>query len=318
MDKNSFFQIKNLRKYYRIDKDSIIKAVDNVSFDIRQGETISLVGESGCGKTSLARTILNVYKPTYGQVLFKGRDVHKMRGREKKDFKKNAQLIFQDSYSSLNPRMTVEKIVEEGMRVHLKNNPEERKKQVLELLEKVALNEEHMRRFPHELSSGQRQRVGIARALAIEPKFIICDEPISALDISIQAQVINLLIDLQKQLSLTYLFISHDLSMVRHISDRVAVMYLGSIIELAPSEEIYQKPLHPYTQALISSIPIPDPKLEMMRESMRLPGEVPSIINPLAGCKFRERCSYATDKCGEAEPRLVEIEKDHFVACYMV
>lgn len=318
MSKNNLFEIINLKKHFTLSRGSVIKAVDNVSFEIKSGETLGLVGESGCGKTTCGRTMLNVYPVTNGQVLFNGQDVHKMNGKQRLEFKKKAQIIFQDPYSSLDPRMTVGEIIEEGMKVHFKISSKERESRAIELLQKVGLNDEHIRRFPHELSGGQRQRVGIARALAVDPEFIMCDEPISALDVSIQAQIINLLVNLQKELGLTYLFISHDLSMVQHISDRVGVMYLGSMVELTTNEKIYDNPIHPYTQALISSIPIPDPKIEIMRKRIRLPGEVPSAINPLPGCKFRQRCSYAISKCAEEEPPFIEVEKDHFVACYMV
>ncbi|GMG95471.1 ABC transporter ATP-binding protein [Tepidimicrobium xylanilyticum] len=317
MSKKNLIEVVNLKKYFNVGKDMVLKAVDDVSFNIKEGETLGLVGESGCGKTTCGRTILGIYNATEGHVYFDGQDVHAMNRSEKLKFKKNAQIIFQDPYASLDPRMTISEIIAEGMDVHFKLTHKEREKRINELLEIVGLNQEHASRFPHELSGGQRQRVGIARALAVEPKFIVCDEPISALDVSIQAQIVNLLVKLQKEMGLTYLFISHDLSMVKHISDRVGVMYLGSIVELAPSFNLYEKPLHPYTKALISAIPIPDPKIEDERNRIKLEGEVPSPINPPEGCKFYRRCARAMDKCRNSRPELKEIEKDHFVACHL-
>ena len=317
MSKENLIEIKNLSKYFRVGKDLDLKAVDNVSFNIRKGETFGLVGESGCGKTTCGRTILGLYKATGGEVLYRGEDVHSMNRKEKLAFKKNAQIIFQDPYASLDPRMTVGDIISEGMNVHLKVSEEEKRQKLAELLNKVGLNEEHADRFPHELSGGQRQRIGIARALAVEPEFIMADEPISALDVSIQAQIVNLLIELQRDMGLTYLFISHDLSMVKHISDRIGVMYLGSMVELSSNEKIYDKPLHPYTQALISAVPVPDPKMEETRERIKLEGEVPSPVNTPPGCKFVKRCPYAMDKCHVVAPELKEVEEDHFVACYL-
>lgn len=317
MSKENLIEIKNLSKYFKVGKDLDLKAVDNVSFNIRKGETFGLVGESGCGKTTCGRTILGLYKATGGEVLYRGEDVHSMNRKEKLAFKKNAQIIFQDPYASLDPRMTVGDIISEGMNVHLKVSEEEKRQKLAELLNKVGLNEEHADRFPHELSGGQRQRIGIARALAVEPEFIMADEPISALDVSIQAQIVNLLIELQRDMGLTYLFISHDLSMVKHISDRIGVMYLGSMVELSSNEKIYDKPLHPYTQALISAVPVPDPKMEETRERIKLEGEVPSPVNTPPGCKFVKRCPYAMDKCHVVAPELKEVEEDHFVACYL-
>ena len=317
MSKENLIEIKNLSKYFRVGKDLDLKAVDNVTFNIRKGETFGLVGESGCGKTTCGRTILGLYKATSGEVLYRGDDVHSMNRKEKLAFKKNAQIIFQDPYASLDPRMTVGDIISEGMNVHLKVSEEEKRQKLAELLNKVGLNEEHADRFPHELSGGQRQRIGIARALAVEPEFIMADEPISALDVSIQAQIVNLLIELQRDMGLTYLFISHDLSMVKHISDRVGVMYLGSLVELSSNEKLYDKPLHPYTQALISAVPVPDPKMEETRERIKLEGEVPSPVNTPPGCKFVKRCPYAMDKCHVVAPELKEVEEDHFVACYL-
>lgn len=310
-------QVRNLKKYFNIGKGNILKAVDDVSFDIGRGETLGLVGESGCGKTTCGRTVLGLYNETAGEVLFGGRNIYKMDKNEKKQFKKNAQIIFQDPYASLNPRMTVGDIVSEGMDVHGIYSRSDRQSKIYEMLRLVGLNKEHASRFPHEFSGGQRQRIGIARALAIDPKFIVCDEPISALDVSIQAQIVNLLITLQEELNLTYLFIAHDLSMVKHISDRVGVMYLGCMAELAESGELYDNPLHPYTKALLSAIPIPNPSYEKAKKRIMLEGEVPSPINPLPGCRFRGRCRYAKPVCGEASPELKEVGAGHFVACHL-
>ncbi|MBU5427786.1 ATP-binding cassette domain-containing protein [Tissierella pigra] len=317
MSKDNLIEIVNLKKYFQVGRNATLKAVDNVSFNIKKGETLGLVGESGCGKTTCGRTILGIYPATSGQVLFNGKDVHKMNRAEKLEFKKNAQIIFQDPYASLDPRMTIGDIIGEGMDVHLNLSSKERQEKIHDLLKKVGLNPEHGSRFPHELSGGQRQRIGIARALAVEPQFIMCDEPISALDVSIQAQIVNLLIKLQREMGLTYLFISHDLSMVKHISDRVGVMYLGSMAELASNEALYDNPLHPYTKALISAIPVADPSAEETRNRIKLEGEVPSPINPPPGCKFVKRCAYAKDICHKETPKLKEVEKDHFVACHL-
>lgn len=311
-------QVNNLKKYFRISRKSVLKAVDDVSFSIKKGETLGLVGESGCGKSTCGRTVVGLYDATGGSVLYEGKDVHRLKKDEKLQFKKNAQYIFQDPYASLDPRMTIGDIIGEGMDVHqMHSNEKERTARIHELLELVGLNPEHAVRYPHELSGGQRQRVGIARALAVEPEFIVCDEPISALDVSIQAQIVNLLIELQENLDLTYLFISHDLSMVKHISNRVAVMYLGVIVELASSEELYKNVLHPYTKALMSAIPVPDPDVESSRERIILPGDVPSPINPPPGCKFQGRCKYAMPICKEKTPELVDQGDGHFVACYL-
>ncbi len=317
MSKDNLIEIVELKKYFQVGKNATLKAVDNVSFNIKKGETLGLVGESGCGKTTCGRTILGIYPATSGQVLFNGKDVHKMNRAEKLEFKKNAQIIFQDPYASLDPRMTIGDIIGEGMDVHLKLSNKERQERIHDLLKKVGLNPEHGSRFPHELSGGQRQRIGIARALAVEPQFIMCDEPISALDVSIQAQIVNLLIKLQREMGLTYLFISHDLSMVKHISDRVGVMYLGSMAELASNDALYDNPLHPYTKALISAIPVADPSAEETRNRIKLEGEVPSPINPQPGCKFVKRCAYAKDICHKETPVLKEVEKNHFVACHL-
>lgn len=317
MEKEVLIQVKNLKKYFKVGKNATLKAVDDVSFDIKKGETLGLVGESGCGKTTCGRTVLGLYGATDGEVLFEGTDIHKLKGKAKKEYTKDAQIIFQDPYASLDPRMTVGDIIAEGIDIHGIHKGKERTNRIYELLQLVGLNKEHASRFPHEFSGGQRQRIGIARALAVEPKFIVCDEPISALDVSIQAQVVNLLIKLQNELGLTYLFIAHDLSMVKHISDRVGVMYLGTMVELASSEHLYAKPLHPYTQALLSAIPIPDPEVEQSRSRIMLEGDVPSPINPKPGCRFAPRCKYAKPVCSEVSPVFKEVEKDHFVACHL-
>ncbi len=309
-------EVKNLKKYFNVGNNAVLKAVDNITFFIREGETLGLVGESGCGKSTAGRTIIKLYEPTSGNIIFDGKDISKLRTKESKEYTKKAQMIFQDPYASLNPRMTVGDIIGEGIDIHKLYSGKDRTDKIYEMLSTVGLNQEHASRFPHEFSGGQRQRIGIARALAIEPKFIVCDEPISALDVSIQAQVINLLMKLQRERKLTYLFIAHDLSMVKHISDRVAVMYLGSMVELAKSAELYSKPLHPYTQALMSAIPIADPEIEKKRERIILQGDVPSPINPPSGCKFRTRCRYAKEICSQKTPELKEIDTDHFVACH--
>ncbi|RKD28992.1 ABC transporter ATP-binding protein [Thermohalobacter berrensis] len=311
-------QVKNLKKYFNVGRGSVLKAVDDISFSIKEGETLGLVGESGCGKSTTGRTIIRLYEATGGEVIFDGMNVHKLNKKEMKKYTREAQMIFQDPYASLNPRMTVADIIGEGIDIHGLYKGKERQKRIYELLEIVGLNREHANRFPHEFSGGQRQRIGIARALAIEPKFIVCDEPISALDVSIQAQVVNLLIDLQKEFGLTYLFIAHDLSMVKHISDRIAVMYLGSIMELTESHELYENPLHPYTKALLSAIPIPDPEVERNRKRIILEGDVPSPIDPPPGCKFQSRCNMCDDICRKETPKLKEVKPGHFVACHKV
>lgn len=311
-------EVKNLKKYFKVGRKATLNAVDDVSFYIRKGETLGLVGESGCGKTTCGKTILGLYSATGGEVIYEGRDIHSLNPKELRSFSKKAQIIFQDPYASLNPRMTVGDIIAEGIDIHGLYKGKERTDKIQEMLDKVGLNSEHAQRFPHEFSGGQRQRIGIARALAINPEFIVCDEPISALDVSIQAQVVNLLIDLQKEMGLTYLFIAHDLSMVRHISDRVGVMYLGTLVELGGSNDLYESPLHPYTQALLSAIPIADPIVGKSKVQIPLEGEVTSPINPKPGCRFAPRCKYAKKICSEELPKLREIEKDHFVACHIL
>lgn len=317
-DKEILIQVKDLKKYFKVGRNQVLKAVDGVSFNIYKGETLGLVGESGCGKTTCGKTVMGLYDATEGEVLFNGVDIHKLGRKEKKEFTKSAQIIFQDPYSSLNPRMTVGDIIGEGIDIHKLYSGEQRQDKIYELLTTVGLNKEHASRFPHEFSGGQRQRIGIARALAIEPNFIVCDEPISALDVSIQAQVVNLLIELQRKKNLTYLFIAHDLSMVKHISDRVGVMYLGSLVEFTTSDMLYDNPMHPYTKALLSAIPIPDPNSEKQKRRIPIEGEIPSPINPKPGCKFASRCSEAKDICKKEMPKLVEVSKEHFVACHLI
>ncbi len=318
LKKDVILEVNNLKKYFNVGKKQILKAVDDVSFSIRSGETLGMVGESGCGKTTCGRTCIGLYDKTDGEVLYKGQDVHKMTGKSRTDFTKEVQVIFQDPYASLNPRMTVADIIAEGIDIHhIAVNSKDRRDRVYNLLDLVGLNKEHANRFVHEFSGGQRQRIGIARALAVEPKFIVSDEPISALDVSVQAQIVNLLIKLQKEMDLTYLFIAHDLSMVKHISDRVVVMYLGSIVEQTTSYELYEKPFHPYTKGLLSSIPIPSPRIERTRQRIKLLGDIPSPVNTPEGCKFKDRCHYAMEICHVERPGLKEIEKDHFVACHL-
>lgn len=307
-------EVRNLKKYYRVEGREL-KAVNGLNLAIYKGETVGLVGESGCGKSTVGKTIIRLQEPTDGEILFEGTNLRSLSGSELKNRRRDFQIIFQDPYASLNPRMTVEDIIGEPLDLHKAAKGGERRKKIEELLNLVGLNSEHLSRFPHEFSGGQRQRIGIARALALNPKFIVCDEPISALDVSIQAQVVNLLKDLQNKLGLTYLFIAHDLSMVRYISDRIMVMYLGSMAELADSETLYHEPLHPYTQALLGSIPIPDPLAE--RERILLEGEVPSPLNPPSGCVFRTRCPAAMEKCAAAAPEWKEVKKGHFTACHL-
>ena len=328
---NVLVDVQNLKMYFPVTSGLLfqrtvahIKAVDGVSFSVRRGETLGLVGESGCGKTTTGRCILQLYRPTGGSILFGGRDLCAMNGRTLRGMRRQMQVIFQDPYSSLNPRMTAGNIIGEPLVVHgLTKGRRQYKERVAELLTVVGLNPYMANRFPHEFSGGQRQRIGVARALAVNPQFIVCDEPVSALDVSIQAQIINLLEELQEQFNLTYLFIAHDLSVVRHISDRVAVMYLGHIVEVAGRAEIYENPLHPYTKALLSAVPIPDPIMDAERERIVLTGEVPSPLNPPAGCVFHPRCQLAAEldsvpECSSVFPELQEVSTDHWVACIKV
>ena len=318
MENEVLLSVKDLKKHFTMGKNEILKAVDGISFDIYKGETFGLVGESGCGKSTAGRTMIGLYDRTDGEVIFDGKDVHSLSEKEKFKFHKQMQMIFQDPYASLNPRSTVKEIISEPMEVHgLFPNKKERLERIYQLLEDVGLNRDHANRYPHEFSGGQRQRIGIARALALDPDFIIADEPISALDVSVQAQVVNLLKQLQEEKGLTYLFIAHDLSMVKQISNRIGVMYLGHIVELTASNQLYNKPLHPYTQALLSAIPIPDPDVEDKRERIILQGELPSPMNPPSGCVFRTRCQHAMDICAQKKPVWQEIDKDHFVACHL-
>lgn len=314
---DNILEVRNLKKYFDLGRGRKLKAVDNVSFAIKRGETLGLVGESGCGKSTTGRTIIRLYDATEGEVIFNGKDVHKLQGRDLKKFNRDMQMIFQDPYASLNPRMTVGDIIGEGIDIHGLMSGRQRLERIYDLLSTVGLNAEHASRFPHEFSGGQRQRIGIARALAIEPQFIIADEPISALDVSIQAQVVNLMKKLQVERGLTYLFIAHDLAMVKHISDRIGVMYLGTMVELTEGNELYRKPLHPYTEALLSAIPIPDPEIERSRERIILEGDVPSPVNPPSGCRFRTRCPKAMPECAHIVPELKEVEPGHHVACLL-
>lgn len=318
-------RVENLKKHFPITRGFLIsrqvgavKAVDGVSFDIHEGETLGLVGESGCGKSTTGRSILQLYKPTSGRVFFEDMELTSLTAEEMRGLRPKMQMIFQDPYSSLNPRHTVLKIVGEPMVINGYGDSHKIKQRVFELLDMVGLKQMHANRFPHEFSGGQRQRIGIARALALNPRFIVCDEPISALDVSIQAQVVNLLEDLQKELGLTYLFIAHDLSMVRHISHRVAVMYLGKVVELTDRQTLFEDPLHPYTQALISAVPVPNPKIERQRNQIILEGEVPSPANPPAGCVFHTRCPLVKEICRQVEPEYREARPRHFVSCHLV
>lgn len=310
-------QVKNLSKHFKVES-GFLQAVDGLNFDIYKGETFGLVGESGCGKSTAGRTILRLYEPTAGEVLFEGQNIYDLSPKEMKEHRKEMQMIFQDPYASLDPRMTVEEIIAEPLVIYGIGNKKERRERVIELLEMVGLSAEHSLRFPHEFSGGQRQRIGIARSLALKPKFIICDEPISALDVSIQAQVVNLLKDVQKKLGLTLLFIAHDLSMVRYISDRVAVMYLGKLMEVGTTEDFYSNPLHPYTKALLSAIPIADPDEQRKRVQIELEGDVPSPINMKPGCRFVDRCPYGDDTCRGRDPEMEEILPGQYVACFKV
>ena len=313
--------VRHLKQYFNINigwlQTKPLKAVDDVSFAIRRGETLGLVGESGCGKTTVGRSILHLYQPTAGEVYFNGK---RIEGRAAiKELRKRATMVFQDPYSSLNPRMTVSDIIAEPLDIHnMYKNKAERQEMVLELMDEVGLNSEHASRYAHEFSGGQRQRIGIARALALRPEFIVCDEPVSALDVSIQAQVINMFVELQEKMNLTYLFIAHDILVVRHISDRIAVMYLGKMVELADAAEIYDQPLHPYTQSLMSAVPQPDPKVAKANKRIVLSGDIPSPLNAPSGCPFRTRCRFAAEQCAESMPEFKEVKPGHFVACHRV
>ena len=314
-------EVKHLKQYFDISegffKSRPLKAVDDVSFTIKKGETLGLVGESGCGKTTVGGTILHLYKPTDGEIWYDGVKIGDKKSLE--DFRKKATMVFQDPYSSLNPRMTVADIIAEPLDIHkMYSSSQDRRDRILELMEYVGLNSEHASRYAHEFSGGQRQRIGIARSLALKPGFIVCDEPVSALDVSIQAQVINMFDELQEKLGLTYLFIAHDLLVVRHISDRIAVMYLGRMVELADAEEIYDHPLHPYSRSLISAVPVPDPKTARENKRIVLSGDIPSPLNAPSGCPFRTRCPHACDKCAESMPELKDMGSGHFVACHLV
>lgn len=324
-EKEVLVRVRNLKKYFPITRGIVIQrqvgavmAVDGISFDVYQGETLGLVGESGCGKSTTGRTILQLYRPTAGEVFFEDKDLVQLKGEELRRMRRRMQMIFQDPYASLNPRMTVGNIIGEPLEVHGIAKGKERRERVQELLRVVGLNPYFVNRYPHEFSGGQRQRIGVARALALNPAFIVCDEPISALDVSIQAQVVNMLEDLQAEFGLTYLFIAHDLSMVRHISTRVAVMYLGKIVELTDRESLYERPLHPYTKALLSAVPIPDPVVEEKRRRIILEGDVPSPVNPPKGCNFNTRCPVAIDRCFEEDPEFREISFKHGCACHLV
>ena len=328
MDKNTdhkgetLVEVKNLVKYFPVRAGLLqqvinqVKAVDDVSFIVKKGETLGMVGESGCGKTTVGRTMLRLIEPTSGSVNFEGKDVFKMQQRELKVVRRNMQIIFQDPYASLDPRVPIGESVMEGLHIHRIGTPKERVDIMMETLKKVGLEDYHARRYPHEFSGGQRQRIGIARALALRPSFIICDEPVSALDVSIQSQVLNILKDLQAEFGLTYLFIAHNLSVVEHVSDRVAVMYLGKMVELTTREELFHNPLHPYTQALMSAIPVPNPRLKRQRTILK--GDVPSPLNPPNGCRFHTRCPVAIEKCSHDEPQFRQVKPDHFVACWLV
>ena len=318
-ENNNLIEVKGLKKYFDINaglfKIRPLKAVDDVTFCVNKGETLGLVGESGCGKTTLGRTILNLYKPTAGEIIYNGKSISSES--DIKAFRKKASMVFQDPYSSLNPRMTVSDIIGEPLDIHkLYTNKKEREEKILELMNRVGLNSEHASRYAHEFSGGQRQRIGIARSLAVKPDFIVCDEPVSALDVSIQAQTINMFSELQQQLGLTYLFIAHDLLVVRHISDRIGVMYLGRLVELAPADDIYNSPLHPYSKSLLSCVPVPDPKIAKRNKRIILSGDIPSPLNAPCGCPFHTRCIYAQSQCTESMPELKEVSDGHYCACH--
>ena len=320
-ENKNLIEVKGLKKYFDISvgafKTKPLKAVDDVSFNIRKGETLGLVGESGCGKTTVGRTLLHLYKPTAGQIIFDGKELKTKA--DLNEYRKKATMVFQDPYSSLNPRMTVSDIIGEPLDIHkLYKDKKEREEKILELMSHVGLNSEHASRYAHEFSGGQRQRIGIARSLAVNPDFIVCDEPVSALDVSIQAQVINMFGELQEKMGLTYLFIAHDLLVVRHISDRIAVMYLGRMVELADAGEIYEHPLHPYSKSLLSAVPVPDPKIASANQRILLSGDIPSPLNAPSGCPFRTRCPYAKDICAESMPEFREVSAGHFVACHRI
>ena len=321
-EKPDLLVVKDLVKYFPVRSGILqrttawVKAVDKVSFTVKSGETLGMVGESGCGKTTIGRSLLRLIEPTSGEVAFNGEDIIRMRPQSLKTLRRDMQIIFQDPYASLNPRMPIGEAVMEGLQIHRIGQPKERWEVAINMLKKVGLEEYHARRYPHEFSGGQRQRIGIARALALQPKFIVCDEPVSALDVSIQSQVLNILKDLQKEFGLTYLFIAHNLSVVEHISDRVAVMYLGKIVELTDRDALYREPLHPYTKALLSAIPIPHPNFK--RERTILKGDVPSPLNPPSGCRFHTRCPVAIAKCSQEEPEFKEVKPGHLVACWLV
>ncbi|MEZ2658613.1 ABC transporter ATP-binding protein [Aneurinibacillus aneurinilyticus] len=317
MGVRKLLEVNGLKRYFSLGKNQLLKAIDDVSFEIYEGETFGLVGESGCGKSTTGRTVIGLYPPTQGEVLYEGKNVHKLKGKELQRFNMKMQMIFQDPYASLNPRMIVADIITESMGINGSYSRRERHERAHELLEMVGLNKEHANRFPHEFSGGQRQRIGIARALASNPQMVIADEPISALDVSVQAQVVNLMKRLQRERNLSYLFIAHDLAMVKHISDRIGVMYLGNLVELTTSDQLYKNPKHPYTQALLSAIPVPDPDVELSRERIQIEGDVPSPINPPAGCVFRTRCPLAKPVCAEQKPVWQEVASQHYVACHL-